>query len=571
MQEINQPRLTRESVTDLYLITVLCIFPLFFGFSGYTDITLSKYIFWLAATGLWLAALGVLSLAGGSPSDSASARGPSAARAAAWGFLAVCLISWLASPLRREGFLGAGRYDGLLTLSSYVLCFLGLARFARPRAIHAAAFAVGVGVCCCVGVLHLFGKDPLGLFPGTLNYYDAGTLYSGRYLGTIGNTNIQDAVLCVSLPLFYALYVCGIGGGRCGLFLLPLLPGCFVLLRSGGSGAAVALCACALALPPVLITGPARLRRALRGLSLMLVPAAAALAFAPEYADRSLSVRFALTPSGAAALGAGAVLFALSALPFRRLHPDRRMLRRAFLVLDAAILSGAWALVFFWPGTGGALYELRNALHGHLEDSYGSSRIRIWRECLRLVPEHPLLGGGPGTLALRVHIDFSRFVPETGRTLRSTVDNAHNIYLGYLVNCGILGLGAYLALLLISLAGAVKRGGALALCLALAVFCAAIHGLFGLGLFLSEPIFWAVLGLLCASGRDTRCSIACDGQRRQRHEKQDEAECSDAPRKQVGQHLRGDSGGCRDCRNRAAAEPSAGAGGAARAGGDRGH
>ena len=49
-------RLT-ERITDVYLITMLLIFPLFFGFSGYAEITLSKYIFFLAATGLWLVAL----------------------------------------------------------------------------------------------------------------------------------------------------------------------------------------------------------------------------------------------------------------------------------------------------------------------------------------------------------------------------------------------------------------------------------------------------------------------------------------------------------------------------------
>ena len=46
-----------ERITDVYLITMLLLFPLFFGFSGYTEITASKFVFLLAATGLWLAAL----------------------------------------------------------------------------------------------------------------------------------------------------------------------------------------------------------------------------------------------------------------------------------------------------------------------------------------------------------------------------------------------------------------------------------------------------------------------------------------------------------------------------------
>ena len=51
-----EDRLT-ERITDIYLITMLLVFPLFFGFSGYAEITFSKFVFFLAATGLWLAAL----------------------------------------------------------------------------------------------------------------------------------------------------------------------------------------------------------------------------------------------------------------------------------------------------------------------------------------------------------------------------------------------------------------------------------------------------------------------------------------------------------------------------------
>ena len=58
-----QAKLT-ERITDVYLTTMLLVFPLFFGFSGYAAITLSKFVFLLAATGLWLAALAVAALLG---------------------------------------------------------------------------------------------------------------------------------------------------------------------------------------------------------------------------------------------------------------------------------------------------------------------------------------------------------------------------------------------------------------------------------------------------------------------------------------------------------------------------
>ena len=145
------------------------------------------------------------------------------------------------------------------------------------------------------------------------------------------------------------------------------------------------------------------------------------------------------------------------------------------------------------------MFELRQLLLGRADDSFGSSRIRIWRACLSLVPARPLLGCGPGMLSQHVEILFSRFVPETGETLYAQVDNAHSVYLAALVNTGILGFAALLATLGFAAAEAVKRrGDPLFLSLALGLLCAAVHAMFGLGLCLSEPLFWLALGLLCA-------------------------------------------------------------------------
>ena len=182
----------------------------------------------------------------------------------------------------------------------------------------------------------------------------------------------------------------------------------------------------------------------------------------------------------------------------------------AYLALGSTVLA---ALVFL-PRTArgrlfgllaalaltAALHELRCALEGKLDDSFGSSRVLIWRESLALVPARPLLGGGPGTLALRLDIRFSR-VTESGAVLTSFVDNAHNVYLGYLANLGALGLAGYLALLLTAALRAWRCRSARSDALALGVFCAAVHGCFGLGLVLSEPVFWAALGLLCTAKR----------------------------------------------------------------------
>lgn len=481
----------QERITDAYLAVMLFVFPLFPGFEGYANITFSKYVFLLAATGLWLAALLVTALK--------ARRGTGTrfgfAQYAALSFLGASALSWLCSPWRAESLIGSGRFDGLAITLCYVLIFLGVSLYTRPKLLHAGAFAAGIGLCSAIGVFQLFGVDFLRLFPAGYSYYDAGILYSGAYLGTIGNTNILDAALCAALPLFAGLYICDKGR----LFLLPLIPGCFVLARAGGSGAVLAFTVCALAAAPLLLTGLSRLRRGLRCASLIVAVVAAALAYQPNYVNRVLTARFALTPAAIAAGAASCIPLALSMLRPGDFAPSKRALRRFFLALDAVLAAGGAALLYFGPWESGTLYELSRVLHGEFSDEFGSSRLLIWRETVALVPERPLLGGGPGTLAARLEIEFSRYVPETGATLTSFVDNAHSVYLGYLVNCGVLGLLAYLALLFASARAALqKRKAPMTAAIALGALCAAVHGLFGLGLFLSEPFFWILLGLICS-------------------------------------------------------------------------
>ena len=99
----------RERVTDLYLITILLVFPLFPGISGYSDITRAKFVFLLAVTGLWTAALVFCFLRERKRPRMGQAQWMMAA------FLAFCLLSWWHSPWRERSFLGAGRYDGMLS------------------------------------------------------------------------------------------------------------------------------------------------------------------------------------------------------------------------------------------------------------------------------------------------------------------------------------------------------------------------------------------------------------------------------------------------------------------------
>lgn len=216
-----------------------------------------------------------------------------------------------------------------------------------------------------------------------------------------------------------------------------------------------------------------------------------------------------LARSGVASGALALLLGALAAVPLlaqRRF--GRRRLTRALALSGAAALLCALAAVYFCPA-GGTAGELSQVLHGHVEDSYGSSRVLIWRETLRLFRERPLTGGGPDTLTLRTSVGFRRYVAETGVTLSTHVDNAHNEFLNDLVNLGLAGTLPYLALCVLCLRRVRRGGGAEAGC---ALICYWIQSFFGLGLCIVVPMVWIMMGLVFAPAEETNWKeITSDG------------------------------------------------------------
>ena len=170
--------------------------------------------------------------------------------------------------------------------------------------------------------------------------------------------------------------------------------------------------------------------------------------------------------------------------------------RTAVLAAEAALLAAAVLAVYFYPGRSGTLYEASRLLHGEADGSFGSHRVEIWREVCALIAQRPVFGGGPGTAAARLHIEFTRFVPETGRTLGTYVTNAHNEYLGYALNLGWPGLALYLGMMGVTFFRLRRSGEDAAWLWGAAAYW--IQAFFALGLVVSAPLLWLAWGLTSA-------------------------------------------------------------------------
>ena len=411
-------------LTDKYIAIMLLVFPLWTGFDGYARITLSKYSFFVAATGLWLFSLLVCAII-----HRPKLKRPGKAAICALLFMLAACVSAAFSEHGSVTLLGASRYDGLVTLLLYGAIFLGISSYGEKKRYYIYLLAASATVCCAVSALQLLDINALGLFPAGLSYYDAGIKYTGEFLGTIGNVDVLAAFFCLCIPTF--LGTVALSEDRRDYLLLIPAAGCLVILA---------------------------LSRVASGI---LAIAATLLVATPYY----INLRF-----------------------------KRRQLTHIAMGASCALVVFALVLVYFWQGTSGTVHELSRVLHGEISDSFGSSRILIWRESLCLFTERPILGGGPDTLTLRSAIDFSREVTETGATLRTHVDNSHNEFLNYLVNIGLLGLLPYLALCFFAIRNWLKKTAPVLGC---AVFCYLIQSFFGLGLCLVVPLVWIFMGLVC--------------------------------------------------------------------------
>ena len=187
-----------------------------------------------------------------------------------------------------------------------------------------------------------------------------------------------------------------------------------------------------------------------------------------------------------------AVLLGVTVLCFL---PERWRLPLFVLVL-VLVLAAVW----FWPGTGGGVWELHEILHGRARLSFGSNRVAVWYYSLPLAKQNLLLGGGSDTFVLRFNKHLQQEglrIPteQDGLPLPDYFDTPHNDYLAQWLNHGLPAMLAFIALL--CLAVWKRRAGLLPLltpCSA-AVLCYAVQAFFSFSVCIVAPVFWVLLGI----------------------------------------------------------------------------
>lgn len=144
--------------------------------------------------------------------------------------------------------------------------------------------------------------------------------------------------------------------------------------------------------------------------------------------------------------------------------------------------------------------EMVDVLSGEAKPIYGSGRIHIWTQTLKIVPNNLWNGVGIDNF-------YYAFGEKVLRDVKSglIVDKAHNEYLQKLITEGIFSIIVYLSLLIIIFIKSFKKilvnknkTDYLLPTLFLCFICYCIQAFFNISIISVAPIFYIIMGILCS-------------------------------------------------------------------------
>lgn len=491
---------TAALLTTVYLCAMFLGHPLIFT-RFYFNITETKQAYFLIASGVYLLLLLFARIA--LPPDFGVARSRSKlhpAVALLFAFFAVSLIGSLISPYRGEAFFGENnRYQGLFTLFCYACVVFALSRQDIDLRWPERAFLLGACIVSLLGVLNHFSVDPFGFY-NNLRASDR-----GRFLSTIGNADFYASYIGMAFAVSFGAFLRAAGRRKQLLATLALALTSFGVLVAGSDSAALGQIAVFALMPLLLFSDATALRRMPLGWSIFFLSALVfGLLSDAFHSVTYLSSFFIVLSRPVISLLLSAIALAFwFALLFTK--PDRlsRAKRPYALLLVGIVLLGAIALVLLNTVLRGLpLGSLERYLH--FSESWGTDRGKIWTFVLRVYERLPLtqklFGASSGGL---FHADAVKPLFSD-----AALDTAHNEYLQYLVTNGALGLGCYLAALVLALRAGFRRSGSEPVYrgLTLAVVAYAVQASVNIAQPMTTPILFVLIGVLISKLPETASS-----------------------------------------------------------------
>ena len=505
-----------NSLVNYYLTIMFSFFPLFLT-EQYAHARTDKYWFYLIATGLLVVSVGITMLIS---RKEATRKGEKTALILPLSltdifmlcFLGLAVISTLLSEHRAEAFLGTGgRNNGLLLLMVYTLMYFIITRnFVQKDYVFLVYLAVS-SIIALLTVLNFFYIDPLHMLSG----YDEATV--ADFGSTLGNKNIIAAFMCLFLPAAFMLFVTSSNK------LVRIVAGIAIgfaytgLLCADSTSDILGL----LVIVPVMAIFSARsyefLKRYLLGLTILFASGKLLLLFANAVGDHNKGFEFMqrfliYSPFTYAPIALCGLLYLFMLLIGRNgtpRYPAKAVQIILTVLFFIGILAAVGAFVYFsFIDKESDIGDFKKLLR--FDDYWGTHRGFMWRVSLeefsKFNPLRILFGTGPDTVYYVLEPHFAELSERFGD---SSTDCAHNEFINYLLTQGVLGLAAYLGLMVTAIARGLKtaKRNPIVLAFLCPVICYLVQSTVNLYNPIVTPTLFIFLSLTEATNRNESIQI----------------------------------------------------------------
>lgn len=444
---------TGETVASVSVLALLTGIPLFMT-NKYFNITISKFIFFAIVSLLCFVLYHTFRPEGVKKQKNIANKPMDIA---VFGFLASSVVSVLFSSYKADALLGSsGRCMGLCFVLILTGLYFALSRSYKIHKRELIGYCTAFGIVAAIAFLQFFGIN----FGGFYTKLSDTTI--ANYYSTIGNINVVSSYICLCLPFIMYLF-CTVKGifKAVGLYVFSFCGFCFMIIVNSDSGyIGMAAAFCAVAYIIAKNRGQFYKVLLLAGTFLLTPRLVNYIYVSLGGSTKPLSDMAVLLGESDVLLVAAVILLVAGAAIVRvKITRVSSIIIRITVVIFALliVIGISGAIIYF------TLFDTETEL-GFLEnylrfsDKWATERGEIWTMTMNSYSELPFLkklfGCGPDTLLLLLTENYNDRMLITGY-----VDNAHNEFMNYLVNHGIVGLGFYLAMIFIALKKCTARAG----------------------------------------------------------------------------------------------------------------
>ncbi|MBR2714822.1 MAG: O-antigen ligase family protein [Ruminococcus sp.] len=500
----------RNSIVSYYLLLMFTVFELFLS-NQYVHARTDKFILFIVLTSLLIVSVGIISLSyvldKNAPIEHRVVEHKpifsfSVTDYAFFLFFLFAVITTLVSEYKLDSLTGgAGRDNGLVLLALYTAMYFIVSRFYYYKEYVLAFFLVAGCIISGLAILHFFYIDPLGIMTGYSDNIvnDFGT--------TIGNKNTIASYMCIFLPVCLMMFITYKSRN---MMILSAVALCFAycgLLSAGSNSGYIGFFAMLFFMMLICVKSARLFRKFMLALAIMFFSGKVLRVFSFFLNDKS---------KGFEAIGKklvyGNEVFliiiicaVISLLMYKAKDKKdlesiwpKNILTAIVLILGSLVLivCGYMFYKYTFIDTTTDIGSLSQ--YFRFDDRWGTHRGFMWingvKDFLNFDAVHILFGSGCDTF---YHVFEPHFAELSDRFNNSSTDCIHSEYLNYLVTQGILGLSAYLGIIVTTIYRALKtsKENILSLVFVMPVITYAAQSIVNIYQPITTPFFFIFIAL----------------------------------------------------------------------------